>query len=59
VKGAIRRAGELLHEIEPAKNQHDADQCARDGTVPRTRTQAATDAGLSERQRKIALRVNR
>ena len=52
---AIRRCGELLKQVEPAKNQHDAN--ARDGTVPSTRTQAATDAGLSERQRKTALRV--
>lgn len=52
---AIRRCGELLKQIEPAKNQHDAS--ARVGTVPSTRTQAATNAGLSERQRKTALRV--
>jgi len=52
---AIRRAGELLKQIEPAKNQHVAN--ARDGTGPRTRHEAATDAGLSERQRKTALRV--
>jgi len=52
---AIRRAGELLKQIEPAKNQHDAR--AKDGGVPSTRTQAATDAGMSERQRKEALRV--
>jgi hypothetical protein len=52
---AIRRCGELLKEIEPAKNQHDAN--ARVGSVPSSRTQAATDAGMSERQRKTALRV--
>jgi hypothetical protein len=45
---AIRRCGELLKQIEPAKNQH--------GRAP-TRAQAAEDAGLSEHQRKTALRV--
>jgi hypothetical protein len=50
---AIRRCGELLREIRPATGAH----LKRDGTVPLSRTQAATDAGLSERQRKTALRV--
>lgn len=54
---AIRRCGELLRQIEPAKNQHDADTRAQEGTLPRTRTEAATGAGLSEHQRKTALRV--
>jgi hypothetical protein len=53
---AIRRCGELLREIAPAKNQHDANARARDGTGL-SRTQAAEDAGLSERQKKTALRV--
>lgn len=52
---AIRRCGELLKEIEPAKNQHDASARACGG--PSTRTQAASDAGLSQRQAKTALRV--
>jgi len=52
---AIRRAGELLKQIEPAKNQHDAN--ARAGAQPSTREQAATEAGLSPHQRKQALRV--
>ena len=43
--------------IEAASNQHVAAKRAKDGTVPRTRTQATMDAGLSERQRKTALRV--
>lgn len=54
---AIRRCGELLKQIEP---QSDANlkQNRKDGTVPSvTRTDAATEAGLSERQRKTALRV--
>jgi hypothetical protein len=54
---AVRRAGELLRQIKPAKNQHDAETRAQEGTLPRTRTEAATDAGLSEHQRKTALRV--
>jgi len=49
---AVRRCGELLRSIAPATNQHDA----RAGDHP-SRTQAATDAGLSVHQRKTALRV--
>jgi protein gp37 len=54
---AIYRAGELLKAIPRA---HGANQNIRDGAGPNvlTRTQAAEDAGLSERQRKTALRVN-
>jgi hypothetical protein len=52
---AERRCGELLKQIPRA------DEATRYGQVatvpPVTRTQAATDAGLSERQRKTALRV--
>lgn len=53
---AIRRCGELLKQIEPA---HGANQNIRDGadTKVLTRTQAAADAGLSERQKVTALRV--
>jgi hypothetical protein len=52
---AIRRAGELLRMIEPA---HGANQNIQDGGVPKvTRESAATDAGLSERQRRTALRT--
>jgi hypothetical protein len=51
---AIRRCGVLLKEVEPAKNQYDAS--AREGTRP-SRSKAAEDAGLSEHQRKTALRV--
>lgn len=53
---AIARAGAILKEIEKARNQHDAAERARVGAVP-SRKQAADDAGLSERQRKTALRV--
>jgi hypothetical protein len=49
---AIRRCGELLKEFEPAKNQYDAQA---DGGL--SRTQAAEEAGLSERQQKTAVRV--
>jgi hypothetical protein len=45
---AERRCGELLKQIEPAKNQH--------GSLP-TRAETAREAGLSDRQRKTALRV--
>ncbi|HWG75552.1 MAG TPA: hypothetical protein VN660_02030 [Steroidobacteraceae bacterium] len=56
---ATRRMGELLKQIP----RGDADgvnlrQHRRDGAVPPvTRTQAANEAGLSERQRKTALRL--
>jgi hypothetical protein len=57
IKGrAIRRCGELLRQIEPPKfrgNQHEE---VGDDTGP-NRKQAASDAGLSERQRKQALRI--
>lgn len=52
---AIRRAGELLQQIEPAKNQHDAS--ARVGSGPSSRSEAGESAGMSERQIKTALRV--
>jgi hypothetical protein len=52
---AIRRCGELLKEIKPA---HGANQNIQEGTLPKvTRESAAEDAGLSEHQRKTALRV--
>jgi ATP-dependent Clp protease ATP-binding subunit ClpA len=50
---AIRRCGELLQEIEKATGAHLKRAAAR----PLSRTQAATDAGLSGHQRKTALRV--
>ncbi len=50
---AIRRCGELLQQIEPATGAH----LKREVTLPLSRTQAATDAGLSEHQRKTALQV--
>jgi hypothetical protein len=54
---AIRRAGELLHEIPPARG---ANQNIGDGAVPKvvTRKGAASEAGLSPRQSKTALRVS-
>lgn len=55
---AIRRCGELLSQIKAARG---ANQNIRDGADPKvfTRTEAATEAGLSERKRKTALRVAR
>lgn len=50
---AVRRAGELLKQIPPGKNQHDA----RADSGPSSRSGAAEDAGMSERQKKTALRV--
>lgn len=53
---AVRRAGELLREIEPARGAHWGSK--RDGTDPSiSRTAAAREAGLSERQRKTAIAV--
>lgn len=53
---AIRRCGELLKQVEQKQG---ANQNIQDGAVPKvlTRTDAAQEAGLSERQRKTALRV--
>jgi len=53
---AIRRAGELLNQIMTKKGAR-TDLEPRDGTDPMSRQQVAEDAGLSERQRKNALRV--
>lgn len=51
---AITRCGELLKAIEPASGAH----MKKEGAHPfLTREQAADDAGLSEHQRKTALRV--
>ena len=51
---AIRRAGELLELVQPAKNQHDNSAGAGGGIG---RKQAASDAGMSHRQMHTALRV--
>lgn len=53
---AIRRAGELLKQIEP---KHGANQNIADGGDSKvlTRTDAARDAGMSERQQVTAIRV--
>ena len=53
---AIRRCGELLKQVPPA---HGANQNIKEGALPNvlTREIAAADAGLSEHQRKTALRV--
>lgn len=53
---AIRRCGELLKQLEP---KHGANQNIKGPESPKvlTRTQAAEDAGLSDDERKWALRV--
>jgi hypothetical protein len=55
---AMQRVGELLKEIKPAKNQHDAAERARAGGR-HSRSEAAANAGLSKHQRRTALRVAR
>ena len=53
---AIRRCGELLKQVEAGKNRFDEHR--HDGSdTPINRTAAATQAGLSERQKVTALRV--
>lgn len=53
---AIRRCGELLKQVPQGHGARDGKR--QDGAAPPlTRTQVAEDAGLSERQRKTALRV--
>lgn len=52
---AVRRCGELLKEVAPAKNQHQAS--ARTGVGTSSRSQAAEQAGLSKRQKATALQV--
>lgn len=53
---AIRRAGEILKQIESAKNQHDAESRAGDGAGT-SRKDAAVEAGMSKRQQVTAIRV--
>jgi hypothetical protein len=55
---AIDRIGELAEEVPPAKNQHDAAERARGGVTP-SRSQVASDAGISPDQLKTALRVHK
>lgn len=50
---AIRRCGELLAQVPEATGAH----LKRENSLPLSRTQVAADAGLSEHQRKTALRV--
>lgn len=54
---AIRRCGELLKQVEPAQGARtDIEPCTGADTKL-TRGRAATDAGLSKRQKDTALRV--
>ena len=55
-QAAIRRCGELLKQVEPKQG---ANQNIHDATDTKvlTRTEAAKEAGLSERQKVTALRV--
>ena len=52
---AIRRAGELLKQIEPQQGKRN-DQ-PQDASDPKSRTEFAREAGMSERQQNTALRV--
>jgi hypothetical protein len=52
---ALTRCGELLKEIEPKHTGRPSRNGA--GSVPNSRKSAAATAGLSERQRKTALRL--
>lgn len=54
---AYRRMGELLKQIPPARGGDRGGPTGGRPPVGETRTQAANDAGLSEHQRKTALRV--
>ena len=56
---AIQRCGELIQEIPSGRGQQERndDGTIREGTRPNGRVAAATAAGLSEHQRKQALRV--
>jgi DUF3102 family protein len=55
---AVRRTGELLKEIEPGKAGRPPNEEIGAGARPNlTRSEAAADAGLSDHQRKTALRV--
>jgi len=53
---AQRRLGELLKQFPSAQGAN-LTAAGRDGAVPISRTSVATDAGVSERQRKTALRI--
>jgi hypothetical protein len=53
---AIRRAGELLKQIEPGQSARDGKRGADDHT-PFNRGDAARDAGMSKHQQVQAIRV--
>jgi hypothetical protein len=53
---AMRRAGELLKQIEPGQGARDGKR-ADGGDNPLTRSEAARDAGMSERQQVTAVRI--
>jgi hypothetical protein len=52
---AIKRCGDLLKEIE---SQQGGDRKSKDGRPPFGQTQAASDAGMSRRQQKTAIRIS-
>ena len=54
---AIRRAGELLKEIAPSVGGRPTKQTRTGDGTSLTRTEAATHAGMSKRQKDTALRV--
>lgn len=54
---AVRRAGKLLEQIEPATKHNAKKQKDASGPSLSERAQVARDAGISERQQKTAMRV--
>jgi hypothetical protein len=54
---AIRRCGELLKEFESTQGKRTDLELQDDAGPKLTRQQAATEAGLSERQQKTAIRL--
>jgi hypothetical protein len=54
---AMRRAGEILQEIKPSAGARTDLEPSMGAHTRLTRTQAATDAGLSRNQKNTALRV--
>lgn len=54
---AIRRAGELLLQIKPAKGKRSDLELSTGADTRFTRTEAATEAGMSKRQAVTAVRV--
>ena len=54
---AVRRSGDLLKEIFPAKNHHDAKSKSAYPAGQVSRSQAAREAGLSKFQKDLAIAI--